>query len=56
LWALIGGQAAWLLGVYEDSGLLVAGIAGAWFALRARGRRRRLATWREVRAMLKQPE
>jgi hypothetical protein len=54
LWALIGGQAAWLLGVYEDFGLLVAGIAGAWFALRARGRR--LATWRDVRAMLKQPE
>lgn len=29
-WALIGAQAAFLLGVYEDLGLLVAGLAGVW--------------------------
>jgi hypothetical protein len=29
-WALIGSQAAFLLGVYEDLGLLVAGLAGVW--------------------------
>jgi hypothetical protein len=29
-WALIGAQAALLLGVYEDLGLLVAGLAGVW--------------------------
>ena len=29
-WAFIGGQAALALGVYEDIGLLVAGLAGAW--------------------------
>jgi hypothetical protein len=31
-WALIGAQAALLLGVYEDLGLLVAGLAGVWLA------------------------
>ena len=30
VWAFIGGQAALTLGVYEDIGLLVAGLAGAW--------------------------
>jgi hypothetical protein len=30
--ALIGAQAAFLLGVYEDLGLLVAGLIGAWLA------------------------
>jgi hypothetical protein len=29
-WAFIGGQAALMLGVYEDIGLLVAGLAGVW--------------------------
>jgi len=29
-WALVGSQAAWLLGVYEDMGLLIAGLAGVW--------------------------
>jgi len=32
VWALIGAQAAFLLGVYEDLGLLVAGLAGVWLA------------------------
>ena len=32
-WALIGAQAAMTLGVYEDLGLLVAGLAGLWLAL-----------------------
>ena len=32
VWALIGSQAALLLGVYEDLGLLVAGLAGVWLA------------------------
>jgi hypothetical protein len=32
-WALIGGQAALLLGVHEDLGLLVAALAGIWLAL-----------------------
>lgn len=31
-WALIGGQAALLLGVREDLGLLLAGLAGVWLA------------------------
>jgi Family of unknown function (DUF6064) len=31
-WALIGSQAALVLGVYEDLGLLVAGLAGVWLA------------------------
>jgi hypothetical protein len=31
-WALIGGQAAFLLGVPEDLGLLLAGLAGLWLA------------------------
>jgi hypothetical protein len=31
-WALIGGQAAFLLGVPEDGGLLLAGLAGLWLA------------------------
>lgn len=30
LWVLVGAQAAFLFGVYEDIGLLVAGAAGAW--------------------------
>lgn len=29
-WAFMGGQAAFTLGVYEDLGLLVAGVAGLW--------------------------
>jgi hypothetical protein len=33
LWSLIGLSAAWLLGVYEDLGLLVAAVAAVWFAL-----------------------
>jgi hypothetical protein len=32
-WALIGGQAAFLLGVPEDLGLLLAGLAGLWLAV-----------------------
>ena len=32
-WALIGAQAAFLLGVYEDLGLLAAGLVGVWLAL-----------------------
>jgi hypothetical protein len=31
-WAFLGSQAAFLLGVYEDFGLLVAGLAGVWLA------------------------
>jgi hypothetical protein len=31
-WTLIGSQGALLLGVYEDLGLLVAGLAGVWLA------------------------
>ncbi len=31
-WALIGAQGAFLLGVYEDLGLLVAGLTGVWLA------------------------
>ncbi|MGH8732319.1 MAG: DUF6064 family protein [Burkholderiales bacterium] len=31
-WSLIGAQAAFLLGVYEDLGLLAAGLAGVWLA------------------------
>jgi hypothetical protein len=31
-WSLIGAQAATLLGVYEDLGLLAAGLAGVWLA------------------------
>lgn len=39
-WALIGGQAAFLLGVPEDLGLLLAGLAGLWLAFdRPRERR-----------------
>lgn len=30
VWAFIGGQAALTLGVYEDIGLLLAGLAGVW--------------------------
>lgn len=30
VWAFIGGQAAFMLGVYEDLGLLVAGLTGIW--------------------------
>jgi hypothetical protein len=33
LWAAVGAQAARLFGVFEDVGLLLAGLAGAWFAL-----------------------
>ncbi len=40
LWTLVAAQAAWLLGVYEDFGLLFAGIAGIWFALYPRDQRR----------------
>jgi hypothetical protein len=39
-WAFIGGQAAFLLGVPEDLGLLLAGLAGLWLAFdRPRERR-----------------
>jgi len=31
-WALVGTQAAFLLGVYEDLGLIVAALAGVWLA------------------------
>jgi hypothetical protein len=39
-WALIGGQAAFLLGVYEDLGLVLAALAGIWlvFDLPAKAR------------------
>jgi hypothetical protein len=33
LWSAIGGSAVGLLGMHEDAGLLVAGLAGAWAAL-----------------------
>ncbi len=36
LWALVGGQAAFLLGVPQDMGLLVAGVAGIVLMLRAK--------------------
>ena len=36
LWALIGLQAAFALGVYEDLGLLAGAVAGAWLAWRGR--------------------
>jgi hypothetical protein len=42
LWSVIGMQAAWLLGVYEDFALLVAALAGVWFAFGS-GPQRRLA-------------
>jgi hypothetical protein len=32
VWAVIGGEAAFLLGMYEDIGLIAAGLAGAWLA------------------------
>jgi hypothetical protein len=32
VWIAIGSQAALLFGVYEDLGLLAAGVAGLWFA------------------------
>jgi hypothetical protein len=31
-WTVIGGEAAFLLGVHEDVGLIAAGLAGAWLA------------------------
>lgn len=31
-WAMVGSSAAFQLGVYEDLGLLVAGLAGVWLA------------------------
>ena len=37
-WAFVGGQAAFLLGVYEDLGLLVAGIVALWLAFEPRAR------------------
>jgi hypothetical protein len=39
-WALIGSQAAFRLGVYEDFGLLVAGLAGVWLAFDPPAQRR----------------
>jgi hypothetical protein len=39
-WAFIGGQASFLLGMYEDAGLLLAGLLGAWLAFDARPRAR----------------
>jgi hypothetical protein len=40
VWALIGGQAAYALGVYEDYGLAIAALAAVGFALRPRFRER----------------
>jgi hypothetical protein len=31
-WSFVGAQAAFLLGMYEDLGLLIAGLAGIWLA------------------------
>ena len=39
-WALVGTQAALLLGVYEDLGLLIAGLAGVWLAFDSPARTR----------------
>jgi hypothetical protein len=39
LWALIGVQAAWLFGVYEDLGLAVAALAAIWFTFPLRSER-----------------
>jgi hypothetical protein len=39
-WAFIGGQGAFLLGMYEDVGLLAAGLTGIWLAFDARPRAR----------------
>jgi Family of unknown function (DUF6064) len=39
-WVLIGAQGAFLLGVYEDLGLLVAGLTGVWLAFDPPGRRK----------------
>jgi hypothetical protein len=39
-WALVGMQAALLFGVYEDLGLLAAGLVGVWLALDAPARTR----------------
>jgi hypothetical protein len=38
-WALVAAQAAFLLGVYEDLGLLIAGLAGLWLAFHGAARR-----------------
>lgn len=38
-WAFVAAQAAFLLGVYEDAGLLVAGLAGLWLAFHGSARR-----------------
>ena len=40
-WALVGGQAAFQLGMYEDFGLIAAGIVGVWLAFEAPPRTRR---------------
>ena len=39
-WALVGSSAAWLLGVYEDVGLVPAALVGAWFMASQDGERR----------------
>jgi hypothetical protein len=39
-WAMVGTQAAFLFGVYEDLGLLAAAVAGAWLALESSARTR----------------
>lgn len=39
LWTLVGSTAAFLLGVYQDLGLVVAGLAGAWVMSGARSPR-----------------
>jgi hypothetical protein len=39
-WALVGTQAALLFGIYEDLGLLAAGLAGLWLAIDAPARTR----------------
>jgi hypothetical protein len=36
LWTLVGSTAAFLLGVYQDLGLVVAGLAGVWAMSRSR--------------------
>jgi hypothetical protein len=36
---LVAAQAAFLLGVYEDLGLLIAGLAGLWLAFHGAARR-----------------
>ena len=39
-WTLVGSSAAWLLGIYEDVGLVAAALAGTWFMVSQDGQRR----------------